>query len=467
MVLDGFFGRSQALVNPRIVYFCVVVAAALQVQDGRWNANKMVGVISKPAEEIGVVDIEALIESAVCEGQEIEFKESLSTRGASIDPWLKGKDSIGDKARNALLREVTAFANAYGGVLLLGIAESTAKPAVAERLSHIPRCAELAERLKLVLRDGVEPQIPRVEVFGVITEGDRGVVVIRVARSRMAPHRVRPTRACPVRRADRTEDLTMREIQDMTLNVARGLDRLERKFSDRAEHFEREFSRLVRPGHAWGLRVTACPVVEDIRIERLYGTARVLEPFDEPWRRVLRRSGESERALVDGPIPRHWRPILRGARAECEVDAFYSTELHAYREINCDGLVEGGCLSCSADSEGSLSVDRDLPMFLFANTITQVDRLRRSAGVPTVEYGVELEVRVMAPCSLRVVDGRFPHAARSFPRGPTAFPRYVLGGTEDVGRLLALFDRDFWNCLGVGVETEVDEIAINGWPVAS
>ena len=132
---------------------------------------------------------------------------------------------LGSYAKDRILREVVAFANAYGGVLVLGIDESDEKPAVATGIAPIPRCEDLAESLKLVFRDRVEPQLARIDIAGIPTEGDGyGVVVIRVGKSRLAPHRDRRTLICPVRSADRSEEMTMRQIQDMTLNTARGLE---------------------------------------------------------------------------------------------------------------------------------------------------------------------------------------------------------------------------------------------------
>ena len=120
----------------------------------------MIEVLSKPADQIGIDDIKALIASEVPEGEQIEFKESLPAKKQTLDPWITGKDEIGDPAKNKILEEVVAFANAHGGALLLGIKESDTKPPVAAKISPIPRCQDLAERLKLVFRDCVEPQLP-------------------------------------------------------------------------------------------------------------------------------------------------------------------------------------------------------------------------------------------------------------------------------------------------------------------
>ena len=206
----------------------------------------MIEVLSKPADQIRISDIESLIDSQVPESEQIEFKESLPARRNSTDPWIEGNNTIGNQAKDKILEEVVAFANAYGGVCLLGIKESRTKPPVATEISPIPRCAELAERLKLVFRDRVEPQLPQIEIIPIKTDGESGVVICRVGQSRLAPHRVTKTFVCPIRRSDRCEKMSMREIQDLTLNISRGLERLERRLSERSERFHQEFDRLKR-----------------------------------------------------------------------------------------------------------------------------------------------------------------------------------------------------------------------------
>ena len=146
----------------------------------------MIPVLSKPLDQIGPGDIQELIDSEVPEGEQIEFKRSLRSKGdGTPDRRLTHGDGIGERARDQILEEAVAFANAYGGALVLGIAESEANPPIAAGTSPIPRCAELAERLKLVFRDCVEPQIPRVEIGAVPTEenGDGGVMTSRAGYS--------------------------------------------------------------------------------------------------------------------------------------------------------------------------------------------------------------------------------------------------------------------------------------------
>ena len=215
----------------------------------------MLEVLSKPLGEITTADIQSLIDEKVPEGERIEFKRGLPASKGKTDPWMDGRDEIRDYAKNGILEEVVAFANAYGGVLLIGIEESKTTPHIAADILPIPRCTDLAERLKLVFRDCVEPQLTRFDIVGIPTEGESGVVMIRVGKSRLAPHRVTKTLVCPIRRADRCEKMTMREIQDMTLNVSRGLERLDKRLSERSKRFKKEFDRLVPHRNAFGIRL--------------------------------------------------------------------------------------------------------------------------------------------------------------------------------------------------------------------
>jgi hypothetical protein len=191
----------------------------------------------KPLAAISAADIHSLVTEAVRESDVVEFKEALSGRGGR-DGWHDGATSIGNAARDKLVNEVIAFANAHGGTLVLGIAETDDKPARADKVIPIPRCAELAERVARALADTVDPPLaPFPVVVPVRTEGEAGIIVFQVAASRNAPHRHRNTLESYVRRGEQAVPMTMREIQDLTLQVERGLALLEQRFAQSAERF--------------------------------------------------------------------------------------------------------------------------------------------------------------------------------------------------------------------------------------
>ena len=438
----------------------------------------MIAVLSKPADQIGVSDLDELIDSEVPESDQIEFKESLPTRDGSPDRWITHEDGIGNKARESILEEAVAFANAYGGTLLLGIRESETRPQVAAEILPIPRCADLAERLKLTFRDCVEPQIPVIEIFAVPTAGNCGVVVIRTGRSRMAPHRVKPTRKSTIRRSDRCEEMTMREIQDLTLNLSRGLERLERRFKDRRKRFEEEFDCLRSPDNGFGLRATAVPVGDDIWLDRVHGVRH----FVEPIRRLLVNYGVRQDPLGFPSSLDHWRPMMRATRSDSRADISYrNLALNCYREIHCDGLLEHGLVSCGeSTSPRSIGlpdsykddvwlIQSAWPVTMFANLALWAARVRNTASAPTTEYALDVEI---------VLNGRY--AATEYgtttaaeeivlsggPRtGRIRFPTYSLGDSSEIHTLLTQFEEDYWSFFGKDISPiRGAKLVIEGYP---
>ncbi len=426
----------------------------------------MIEVLSKPSDQISIGDIESLIDSQVPESEQIEFKESLPAKKGNTDPWMEGKNTLGNPAKDKILEEVVAFANAYGGVCLLGIKESITKPPVAAEISPIPRCAELAERLKLVFRDCVEPQLPQVEIISIKTDGESGVIIIRVGKSRLAPHRDKRTLVCPIRQSDRCEKMTMRQIQDLTLNISRGLERLEKRLSERSERFQQEFERIEEPEKAFGIRATAIPVGDEIRFDRILRHGRIIDDLCEPWRSALQRKDGTRIYDSIDTEPTHWRPILRGARAE-----YFSEENHPqkvseqiYREIHCDGLIELGHLSGTYTHQERqiLSLSPAYPLVLFANLIAQAHRVRNQAGVPMAEYAVEVEIHVRGVPAI-VPWNKYRISSGKLAPGMITFPRYSLGDSDEGNDLLNLFYRDFLNSLGQDIGTEENPLAIPNW----
>ena len=437
----------------------------------------MISVLSKPADQIGDADIQGLIYSQVPESDQIEFKEDLPTEDGSPDRWVTHGDRIGRTARNKILEESVAFANAYGGALVLGIVESGNRPPVAAQIAPIPRCLELAERLKQVFGQCLEPLIPSLEVFAVQSNGDDGVVVIRVGRSRMAPHRVKPTRECTIRRADRCEKMTMREIQDMTLNTSRGLERLERRLQRRSERFVEEFNCLDTPEQAYGIRVTAVPVGDEIQYDRVYREHNLCQNLYEPLRFIAIKSGESTTRLEFPTMVNVWRPRLRAARNEY-AQGTSRVDLYMYREIHCDGLVEIGLTNCRVFDYGMQSGPRiyaSWPIVLFSNLLVWADRVRNGALLPMAEYAVDAElyirgdgvnVDVYGDHSLFVPNSSADSMSSSirYPGELLGGPRYSLGERSEITDLIGIFYRDFWNSIGQDVGDSELNFVIEGWP---
>lgn len=131
--------------------------------------------IPRSFESIERGDLETLITNQVAERRTLEFKRDLP--GGS------------ERERKEFLADVSSFANAQGGDILFGI---DARQGVAVGLAGLAVDDSDKEMLRWedVLLAGVEPRMPGVRFRWIDCGDKRGVMLIRVPASSIAPHRV-------------------------------------------------------------------------------------------------------------------------------------------------------------------------------------------------------------------------------------------------------------------------------------
>lgn len=410
--------------------------------------------IKQPLANITRPDIDRMIQDAWPEDEELEFKQEIPGRGGRPDRWYRDQSGIDEYGRNQVLAEVVALANTYGGDVVIGIVESHDKPARAVDLKFVPQPAELAHRLELAARDCIEPSIPLLQARGIVlTEDDSGVVVIRVPRSRHAPHRLRPTLQSYRRVRDRTEQMSMREIQDLTFSVARGLEGVDRKLREIQQRFyaECDVSHVPADTLRLGLNVRAVPASADLYIERVHNIEAIA-----PAARTFTITFNGENHHQVQPLHRigTYRPILRGTRA---VDARQTFD--CWLELLCDGSLSSTYRLDNPDREPEFGQRREHVVYpswllsLVLNSADTADRFRTFAGAGAVEYALEVEI-VSRPKDVPTFglgsQFYFDEAGR-FPAGFTALPRYGLWGPDTRVPFLDLFWRDYWNAAGTDV----------------
>ena len=251
----------------------------------------------------------------------------------------------------------------------------------------------------------------------------------------------------------------MREVQDMTLNVTRGLERLDKKLRERAARFENEFERLTSPDDAYGIRITAVPVGDDIRLPTICRPYfKLVEGLNTPSVRVTRQLPDQEPTVVDGLGNLHsvghsgWNPQLRAARSRPRHDCTEFT-YQSYLELHCDGLVEFGWLAVIEDLNKE-PLYSDYAVRELANVICWADTLRRYADVGRVEYAVRVAVHVTGERVLVLPGTSRPWAfgrgesAGQLSRGVTALPKYSVDEVSDAAALLSMLENDLCNAGG-------------------
>jgi hypothetical protein len=340
----------------------------------------------KPIRETNSTDVQQLISDRFPEGFELEYKATLPEKSGQPATWLSGKDEISATARDKILAEVIAFANAQGGYLVIGISETREKPPRAENLVPLPRIGELARRLEDQVRTCIEPPIPRFEVHPIeVNPGSGlGVLVIYCAPSNSAPHRNNISNEAYIRRGTSSVKMTMLEIQEMAVSVARGLDRLPQLFANR----QAAFHKWVGSEETTAFRVTGIPLRKFPDPGRLFGRINK----DVLWKKYRTQFG-TKASEIKVPIEvSDSRPVLRGIRFSSERTTAALTA-HLFQ----DGIVDIWFTNPFFSSRNRSGDDE---LYLYhqwvlggaAATLELIDQLRTLAAVPVAEYGLELEI---------------------------------------------------------------------------
>ncbi|MDZ4849698.1 MAG: ATP-binding protein [Pirellulaceae bacterium] len=138
--------------------------------------------INSTFDKIEKVNIDSLVANAVRESKTLEYKEVL--------PGGRDED------KKEFLADVSSFANASGGDIVYGIVElrdidgkPTGIPERAPGLEAINGDIEV-RRLESIIRDGLDPRIPGVQLKAIDGFPKGQVVVVRVPQSWAAPHMV-------------------------------------------------------------------------------------------------------------------------------------------------------------------------------------------------------------------------------------------------------------------------------------
>ncbi len=137
--------------------------------------------LAKPIEQIGIGDLQMLINDEWQEGKLIEYKRELYRLDANDQPYRV-------KQHEELLKDVSSFANTLGGHLIIGIEESGGVPTSIVGIDA-PDPDALKLRLTQLIEQALEPRIS-FAIHAVKHEANRYVFVVRVLRSLIAPHRV-------------------------------------------------------------------------------------------------------------------------------------------------------------------------------------------------------------------------------------------------------------------------------------
>ncbi|WP_287308045.1 ATP-binding protein [Mesorhizobium sp.] len=417
-------------------------------------------ILRKHLGEILQQDLEELCANAARETSELEFKGALpfqQTKGQSetADRWITRGDRIGEYARDKLLAELVAFANAEGGTLVLGIEETDDEPRRARSLAPLPRCEDLAKRLSDACEDAIEPRLPIVQALALPLADDSGAgfVILRVGRSAGGPHRLVSDGQFYIRRGERSVKMTVREIRDAVLELARRGDVIDDIFRGRHEGDRVAFSRAwagrrSEEAHVNLLRVTALPVSK-------WSISNLTERRNLWW-----MGGEHEctldgaRLRVGYPARDFDNPPHLGLRT-----LHYSQDQKFDRSLTADGLIEARVVNVREPQQGRV-LGAVAPLYLpwvvslVCGVLAQVEHLRRSLADDGAEFGMQLAI----DANKQLAPTWYEHggAAREAEFRGVVFPILPVGPAAGFTDLVHVVIRDILNNCGSTFNSKVE-----------
>jgi hypothetical protein len=417
-------------------------------------------------------DLQSLLDRAEAEGRYLEYKEDIPVKnghdryGGRGDPdrfWMS-KSQINDYGRDKMMRELVAFANADGGILILGIQETEDKPPRAANFNPLPQASQLEDRFRDIIINCIEPRLPSVEVKAVsFDESETGVLLFKVEASRLGPHRVKQSFEATIRREDRCIPLSMSEIHDMVIRNANRFDNISKMLSERSQKLEKDFKEyLLRRGasqivfnggteeriikwvkdqnkSAFAYRITIVPH-QDLGILRLESINHLIRNEDCIRGVINDKLWPLKGANYVWAQTGAGRRILGGvAQLDDKVN-----ELVGYT-IRRDGFVEFTLLSIYDERQNGAHVEWFVAGM--ACVLGIYDRLREQAGA--LGMPAEISAEILTYGTVHATNGSrsFNLSGHQLDR-KTMFPNRTVGEKLDFTALLNETAADFWNAGG-------------------
>lgn len=410
---------------------------------------------TKPLDQIVWRDIAELAGSSLPEDAMLEFKGLLPEKNGKAHPWYSDRDQITDFTRDELAAEVVALANAYGGRLIIGIAETQDRPRKAAGIAALPRCEKFAEQFEQALRSIVDPPIGGLQIKAVPNpeEDGAGAIVVAVSASDLAPHGVGRPPSAYVRRGTACEPMTMRDLQSSFWEARTKRERIDRIRAACHSEFANAYEdpSLLLPA----------PQTTSFPDEGLYVriTAIAQQPLglsSEALINIVSESRLTRHAFEDGwwmPFgggqPSHgWRPRAHGCQGFDEGPSFWT--------VLDDGTIN--VVGLSPPLQHPILKNAHFPG-CFVLQATQIlvmsDWLRRETGRPDIP--IELDLEFLHTGTAVGIEGGRVHGSfagrinRNVEIGP-----FLFSQRADAERVCRELEQQIWNGMGFKVAEQAN-----------
>ena len=239
----------------------------------------------------------------------------------------------------------------------------------------------------------------------------------------------------------------------MTVNVSGDSETVKQRLQERSNQFQQEFDKLETPEEAFGLRLTALPVGEDVRFDDPRQLTALFPSSGDrfPWHSV-KKNGQ----LIEFEFPHFsafsslqsypWQLRSHDARRS-DRDGLHKYPpswmkcMFNYQELHCDGLLEFGHISCNycgdihfRETKGLILFDPDWPLVLLANLVIWADHIGHQASAHSAriaKYCIEIEIQRRGEKSAKI--GQLGKGKTLFTQYPPELSDFKINYTLNLG----------------------------------
>ena len=159
-------------------------------------------------DKLDTSSLEAFIEQGIEEGTYLDYKRTISK-------------PLSKDAKKELLKDVSGFANAGGGLIIYGSDEPIDGVLVSQQLTGISDGPKLAEDMERVLASSLDPRIPGLGVRCIKLQNSLHSILVHIPPSNVRPHMVTLDKRNQFyqRHSESTEIMNSQEVKSAVLSA--------------------------------------------------------------------------------------------------------------------------------------------------------------------------------------------------------------------------------------------------------
>ena len=159
------------------------------------------------------------------EGTHLDYKTSLSSKGDK-------------ESKREFLKDISGFANAAGGQLIIGVKEPEDDSAIEARLVGIENGLAHAASLERLASASIEPRIPGLKIFPIKIQNDKHCLIVHIPPSLGRPHMVSHEghRSFYIRHTESIFPMSTHEIRQAVLTSLSAEERARHASNDIIQH---------------------------------------------------------------------------------------------------------------------------------------------------------------------------------------------------------------------------------------